>query len=316
MARINYPGTILEWVELFKKVKAAVLALATPNSIAAYLTQSGISLVTDDTNIDAAKAAHLLAIQKESDGEKFTEEGNKLFGACKERHRGMAQNLKSIHREDVHQVGDWGIVVNNVSKLVYKTIPVEHAEEMRTLVTKHLTYTLPPSPLQGYINAKSINIAQHGTDITDALAAYANADAAHGAAETQNELCSNLINPVIEHLRGIGQAAMSMYDDRPQKAGDLGFTIDASKRPAVLRTITLDGGQELDLKKVDVGSFIEVNGEGSVLITPKTARLLAKGSSGIANTTQKFLVLFGYGYCTVKNEDAASKVTISYYSNR
>lgn len=313
MARITYPDTILGWIELFKTVKEKVLALATPNTVDAYLTANNVVLADDEIDVAKAKVAHLLAAEKERDGEKFTENGELLWNKCNDRHRKMCQNLKTVHRTQPHVLGDWGITIDNVSKIVYKIDRNEHATEMHALVTKHNSYAPGTSPLEGILAAEAIDIAQHDSDIDDAMTAFADSDTAHGQSETQNELCSNKLNRVIEHIRGMGQAAVNMYASEPHRAGDLGFTIDASKQPSKPRTFTLDADGTMSLNRVDNGSFITVDGEGEILIVPKGTQTAAKGSKGIVNKDKKFLVTRGFGSCVVKNLNTTQKVTFTAY---
>jgi hypothetical protein len=99
-----------------------------------------------------------------------------------------------------------------------------------------------------------------------------------------------------------------MYASNPKKAGDLGFTIDSNKQPAVLRAITLEPGQEADYGNLDVGSFIEVQGEGQVGI--RQANKPADPLQTI-DSTHKFLLSYGFGKNMLKNLSSTQKVTFT-----
>jgi len=146
--RITFATTFSEWVKLFKKVKPKVLALPTPNTIDSYMTENGVDLANDETDVDAADAANTLADEKEKSAEKHTKAGNLLMKQPMKDHRKCCQNLKTIYRTNVHKLGDWGITVDNESKIVYKTNADDHAVEIKALITKHGTFPAGTSPLQ------------------------------------------------------------------------------------------------------------------------------------------------------------------------
>jgi hypothetical protein len=200
--RIKFPFTFLGWTSLFKKVKPAVLALPTPNTIDLYMTENGVDLTDDETDVTAAEAADTLASAKEKSAEKHTEEGNQLMKQPMKDHRKCCQNLKSIYRSSPHKLGDWGVTVDNESKIVYKTNAAEHAIEIKALITKHNSF-IPPgsSPLTPLLTEEDIDLAQNETDVDAAILEFNQADADNATKESKIVERNLKINPVIEHLR-------------------------------------------------------------------------------------------------------------------
>ncbi|MFI5164854.1 MAG: hypothetical protein ACHQHP_06370 [Bacteroidia bacterium] len=306
--RINFPSTFSEWFKLFKKLKPKVLALATPNTIDSYMTENGVDLTADDTAVNDADTANTAAEEKEKSAEEHTLAGKLKMKQPMKDHRKCCQNLKSIYRTNPRKLGDWGVTVDNESKIVYSTNADEHAVEIKALITKHNTYAAGTSPLQPLLDEEGIDLTQNGTDIDDAITEFDSADADSATKEAKIVERNNKINPVIEHIRGIGQAAVKMYASNPKKAGDLGFVIDSSKQPPVLRTITLEAGQEVDYGNLDVGSFVAVQGDGEIGIRPKNKPDVPLTS---VSASQKFLLARGFGKSVLKNLSSTKKVTFS-----
>lgn len=310
MARFTYPDSIPGWIKLFRLVKPAVIALATPNLIDTYMTENSVVLTDDETAANDAEAAKNEADKLERDGEKFTEEAKTKLIIPKKNHLTCVQALKAVYATNVHKLGDWGVTVNNISRIDYKPDTAGHPEEMQTLITKHNTFAVGTSPLISTLTENHIDLAQNSLDIAAAVAAFANAKTAHDASETKNELAMVKMMPVIKHLRGIGQAAIKMWASTPHKVGDLGYTIDASKQPPKVRTIVLDKGEIRELKKIDVGSFIIIEGDGEVAITSLSTQVSVRGTRSIANKDKPFLVTRGFGSCRIENLSSDKKVTI------
>jgi hypothetical protein len=308
--RIKYPSKFPEWVQLFKIVKPAIEALPVPNAFTLFMAENNVSLVDDDAAVTAADAANDVANEKSRSSEEHTEAARLLMKRPKKNHRACCQNLKSIYRSHVRNLGEWGVTVNNKNKIVYSRKFDEHAIEVKALIAKHNTFAAGTSPLQPLIDEEGLDLAQNLTQVNDAIAVFALAQSDKSKKEEKFEERNLKMKPVKDHLRGIGQMAIRTYPGHRKKAGDLGFTVDSSKQKPRKRTITLEPGQEMVRGNIDVGSYIIVHDEGQLGIRPKnkpSAQLIT------VNASKKFFLQYGYGQLFMKNTHSIQKVTFSIF---
>src|SRR5690348_3775813 len=111
MAHITYSTEFERNRDLFYGIKTKHdidAASPTGSVLQTFLDEQAIVLADDKLIVDAADAAHTLFLKDERDSEKFNEQRRKLFGKPLANVRECAQNLKSIKRGKVHELGDWG----------------------------------------------------------------------------------------------------------------------------------------------------------------------------------------------------------------
>jgi hypothetical protein len=313
MARINFPKLFAGWVKLSRKVNPKVNALATPNPIDSFLTENNITLADDDTAVNSAEAADTLAADKEREAEELYKAGNLLVEPCMKDHRKCAQSLKSIYRTNPRKLNDWGITVNNVSRIVYAENIDEHAVEMKDLIAKHASFPPGTSPLQPLLDEEGIDLVQNGTDIDSAILKFDKGADANMLKEQKTEERELLINPVIEHLRGIGQVAVHWYASNKKKAGALGFMIDDSPREAQVAERFINPNDEKTFDKVKNNSYLTNLSPFPIKLRPAN-KPASEAVTIMPN--QSYKLSRGYGKIIITNPDTTQKAKIEAEFNR
>lgn len=303
MARFNFPGSFTEWFDLFKKIKAKHDADGVNSVLIPYFTEQGIVITDDDTDMDAAMAVHILFLQFEKEGEKKYELRNKLWKVVWKNHKDAVQSLKKLKRGKVHELGDWGIVVNG-NKIVH---PVEFPEQ-KIQVINFLDYhdsLNPNSPLNGFLTANpDIDFTVDRTNAGLAETAHDDGVAANISKEEKREERDNLADPVIDHIEGTGQFVVGLFPNAPHQAGDWGFIIDDSPRGTKIRTVKLNALQEKRIYDATLFSILENNGPVSVSIWPGDHTDLAPIT---IPPNGRFLIIRGFGTFTIKNDSDTEK---------
>jgi hypothetical protein len=111
--RIVYPPEFLNLVQLFKDFKNKHDSFGPGTSpLSPYLTQHGIDMPDDLSDVTDAKTKHDSAKQKELDAEDKREERDNEFDPVMDNVRSIAQYLKGLYDDHAKHLGNWGYVVD------------------------------------------------------------------------------------------------------------------------------------------------------------------------------------------------------------
>lgn len=308
MARFDYPEEFLKQVDLFKDVKIKHDADGPASVLNPYLAQQGINLVTDLTNANNAVAQNKLFENAAKDAEDDTQDRNDLFNPVFDNMVGGFQFLKKLYRGNPAELGHWGATVNG-SAIVYPADFLKRIDLFTDYKAKHDSYPGDTSPLNPYLTVNTIEMDGDETDAAAALAKHKLAKQTEKDAEDYREERDNLFNPIMDHVRGMGQYLKGLYLKNPKHVGKWGYVVDDSPRDPKFRESTILPGVPKTIYAVKLNSQVENTGSVDLL--------LHKGKE--VGTTphnlppeMRFTVKRGWGTMTVQNLDPSQEGKIGY----
>lgn len=300
--RINYPELFLKLTELFKKIKAKHDADGAGSVLNPYLTEQSINLATDLTNTNSAIAKNKLFEQAEKDAEDHTQDRNKLFDPVFDNMTDGFQFLKKLYRGNPAELGHWGATVNK-NAIVYPPEFLKRAELFETYKAKHDSYPGDSSPLNPFLSVNEIDLDDDETAAGDAITEHNDAKQTEKDAEDLREERDNLFDPVMKHVRGMGQYLKGLYVKHPKHLGQWGYTIDDSPRDPKFRTTTVPAADSVTLTGVKLNSQVENTGTVDLLLHKGDE----VGESPVNLPPEmRFTIKRGFGTLTVENPDPAS----------
>jgi hypothetical protein len=307
MARIIYPDSVLVWNELFGNVKPKALALATPNPVDDFLTEEGINLVTDETNMGKAMLAHKAFSDNEKLAEELMEKHHKLFETPFSDHKKCVQVLKKIYRSNVHKLGDWGVTVDGSGRISYPSDFLGRKQCVLDLIAKHGTFPPGTSPLETFLADNDIDLTVNHTDTLDSAQALTDWDPVHKLKEQKREERDNLLDPIKNHLRGIGAVAVAWYASAPKKAGSIGFEIDDSPQGTKTKDVIVKEGGIKTVHDAVIGSVMK-NKSGIDLLVYRGKTIT--GTPIVFKAGSLLKVESGFSTFVLKNESLAERAAV------
>lgn len=314
MARIVFPVQFLDEPALFTDVMAKHTADGAASPLIPFLNEQNIDLVADQNAVNTALDRHHLFLQNGKDAEKLSEERDKLFKTVFNDHRSCVQFLKKLYKTNIKRLGDWGVTVNGRNRIHYAPDFLRRHEAVINFIDKHDTYAAGTSPLQPFLDENEIDLAVNRAHADDALTNHVNYIHANDDKENFREQRDLAITPVRSHLRGIGNFLVGLYIKIPHRAGDWGYTIDASPKRSRERTVILKEGQHKTVYGVLVGSKLKNKGATQVIIYPGKVRITDNApilaSTITLNPGEVTIVKRKFGILTVKNTSLTAKGAI------
>jgi hypothetical protein len=120
--------------------------------------------------------------------------------------------------------------------------------------TKHDALVLAgSSPLTPYLTQQAIDLAVDETAVHEANTSHLAFKDAQRDSELATGARNVLWNPVIGHMREIGDYLMNLYSNNQKKCGDHGFTVDSSPRAPKVRITNLKIGETKTINGVTLG---------------------------------------------------------------
>ncbi|MEO5572296.1 MAG: hypothetical protein ABIT08_00560 [Bacteroidia bacterium] len=303
MSRLMLPVRFADKCELLTNVKSKDGADGVSSIIRPTMTDEGISLSTDNTAVTNAKAKQTLAKKNEKDAEKRTGERNNLLDPAFKDHKMCAQFLKRRFASNIAVLGDWGITVNG-NAISYPVDFVGKQEAVLALIDKHLTFAAGTSPLEGFLTDNAINLTTNRANAVTALTKHNERDQLERDAETATTDRDNFINPVMGHLKIIGNYLVAHFAKNPNKAGDWGYTVDTSPQGTKIRSGVIGFSSSKTLLNLANGGVLTNTCDHSLnafkgKTTTGTPIVLAPG--------QNFPITKGFGTMTLQNPNNTIK---------
>ena len=266
MARINYPEEFLRLIKLFTNMKAKHDADGSASPLIPFLAKQEIDLAADETAINKAKAKDLKFDKKEREAEKLTRQRDKLFDPIFGWMKKELQFLKKFYVGNVKELGDWGATVDE-KRIVYPPEFEELAQLFKDIKTQHESYApVGDSPLQPFLVKHEIDLAAQLLKVTGAETKHDQRNQAQRDAEDMREDRDNFFNPVMGHVRIIGQYLKGLNVDNPQEVGDWGYEVDESPRDPKFRESIIAPGTTKIIKGIKLNSQVENTGESVLLL--------------------------------------------------
>jgi len=308
MARLIFPEAFEDQRVLLGLVRAKHNADGAASVLTAFLAEQGINLNTDFTTGNSAETNNTNSKTFARTAENNVEQRDNKFNPVMSHTRGEVQFLKAFYKPNYHTLGDWGVTVDGVSKIVYPPKFEDRVTLVRAIKAKHDTYAGGTSPLAPYLTQQAININQDATATNNAETFQINQLDNRRDSEEETEQRDIKFNPVVKHLKDIGDFLMNLFKGSQKKLGEWGYTVDDSPRAPKLRTSTIKLSDQITLKGVVIGSTLTNVGTVSVNVY--------KGTTATGTFTQvlpagKLGMPKGFSNITVVNTSAleSAKVT-------
>jgi len=111
-----------------------------------------------------------------------------------------------------------------------------------------------------------IDLAANGAATTACGQALANWTDADTLKEQKREERDNLLTPIIDHLRGIGDVAVKWYATEPKRAGSLGFEIDDSPQAIKTKNVVIKEGEKKTIHDAVLDSIMKNKSSFDLLV--------------------------------------------------
>lgn len=300
MSRINLPERFLDQKQLLAKITAKHTADGVSSPLNPYIDQHSIDLAALITAGTTALTHHTDADTHALAAEKHQTQRDGRFKPVFKRYKEAAQYLKAFYNNNLAPLADWGINVNNESKIVYPTDFLELTLSMRPLYDKHIADG-EDSHLAPFYN-------KHGIVATDETAALDAAIVSHNAmtdallaAEQATANRNTIWNPVMDTIRGIANFLKKLYTNNPKDITDWGINIDDSPRPPKLRTSTVLLSSQKVSKSLVIGSILTNIGNTPLHIYKG---MVVEGDPIVVNAGAELGIAQGMSVLTVVNPSA------------
>lgn len=298
MARINFPETFAAQQTLLDTLNTKHTADGASSDLAPYLAQHSIDLPAD-VAAGTQAAVHETARSLHSKGaENYRQLRDNSFNPVFARLKGMVQFLKGLYRGNEKALGDWGVQVDNKSKIVYPTDFDAQVALYNTFAQKHSSYGSGASPLLPYLTKHGISMAADLSVVGNATASHAKMRAAAKSAEEEKELRDNLWQPVVERLRGSVDYLKKLNNSSEKALGAYGVAVDASPRAPRMRNTSLKIGEQITINNATIGGTLTNTGAGDLhLYKGKTTT----GTPVIIRPGEQHGTLKGWSVMTIVN---------------
>ncbi len=316
MARINYPETFLRLIELFFNIKARHDAEGEGSPLIPFLAKQEIDIEADQKATNSAKTKDKLFDEKEREAEKLTRQRDKLFKPIFGLMKKELQFLKKFYVGNIKELGDWGVTVDG-ERIVYPHEFEELSQLFKDIKTMHESFKPDnTSPLQPFLHKYDIDLEAQLKKLSDAENKHNLRNQAQRDAEDLREDRDNFFNPVLEHMRLIGQYLKGLNIENPKELGDWGYEVDDSPRDPRFRESTIAPGTTKVIWGLKLNTQAENTGSIDLLLHKgkQSAVTIIRASTEPHKLPpeMRFTIKRGWGTITVQNTDPAQAGEIGY----
>ncbi|MEO6831408.1 MAG: hypothetical protein ABI378_03980 [Chitinophagaceae bacterium] len=298
MARINFPDNFAAQQTLLTNLHAKHTADGTSSDLLPYFAQQNLNIAADVAAGEQAAIHETARGLFSRNAENFRELRDNRFKPVFARFKGLVQFLKSLNKGNERALAEWGITVDNQSKIVYPTDFDTQAALYTTFAEKHSSFDPISAPLNPYIGKQIISMDADHTAVTNATTSNASMKAAANNSESEKVLRDNLWQPVVAHLRGSIDYLKKLNSDNPKALGAWGITADDSPRQPRVRTTSLIIGETITISGAIIGgTFTNLGASDLHLYKGKTTT----GTPEIVHAGEQFGILKGWSILTVVN---------------
>ncbi len=264
MARINFPQTFAAQQKMHTDINTKHVADGNASDLKPYFTQQGINMTADvAAGAQAAVYEKARGLHSRS-AENYRElRDNHFYAPVFTLLKGMVQFLKGFYRDNERELGNWGVTVDNKSKIIYPADFDGQVALYKAFVQKH-TSLGANSPLTPYLTKQNIVLATLNTEMSAAVSSHAAMKSASTSAEDARRERDNLWNPVVKHMRGLVDYLKKLNNDNPKALGAYGIVVDDAPRAPKLRTTTLIQGGKITIRNATIGGTLTNTGPGDL----------------------------------------------------
>lgn len=298
MARLIIPDDFTSQLTLLTNIVAENTSLGAASPLTAFLTQQGIVLADDVTAGTNAQTHDTSRALLNRQSENYRQLRDNYFTMPWSVLTGSAQFLKSFYKGNTKQLGNWGITITDSGKINYPPAFADRVAVFTAFAQKVHTYTPATNPLTPYFTQQSIDVTKASTQVAQANTNNTSYTTASQQSENETELRNQFWNPVLEHIKTIGNYLMKLYANNPKALGNWGFTVDDSPQKPKLRTTKLKLAEQITVNAVLIGSTFTNIGTGELhLYKGKTTA----GTPNVVHADEQFGIVKGYSVITVVN---------------
>ena len=298
MARLVIPADFYSQLQVLYNINTQNTNLGTASPLTAFLAQQGI-VPGDDVNAASNAQTHetsraLLSRQSEN----YRQFRDNNFTRPWSHLTGCVQFLKQFYKGNTKELGNWGIAITDGGKINYPAAFIDRSLAFNSFTEKHNSYPAGTSPLQPYLDQQAIDLTGDAVFVSAALSNNNDFVTAAQQSENETELRNQLWQPVLEHIKTIGNFLMKLYSNNPKALGAWGFVVDNSPKKPGLRTSKVKPGETVLFNGLIIGGTLTNIGSGEIHVyRGKTT----SGSPAIIHAGEQFGVIKGYSTITVVN---------------
>jgi hypothetical protein len=298
MARLIIPEDFTSQVTLLTNIVAQNTALGAQSPLTAFLTQQGIVLATDVIAGTTAQTHETSRALLSKQSENYRQLRDNYFETPWSTVTGSAQFLKSFYKGNTKQLGNWGITITDSGKINYPPAFADRAAIFTTFAQKVQSYTPATNPLQPYLLQQNIDMVKNAGLVQQAVTGNTSFTAAAQHSENETELRNQVWNPVLEHIKTIGNFLMKLYANNQKALGNWGFVVDDSPQKPKLRTSKIKPGATAVFNALVIGGTL--TNIGTVELHIYRGKTTA-GTPDIVHAGEQFGIMKGYSIITVMN---------------
>ena len=297
MGRIIYPEVFTDQRTLLADILAKHTADGVGSVLTPLLTQKGINLTTDTTAGNNAAIQEATRASQSRQAENLRQVRDQIWDIVQKHIRGCFQFLKAFYKPNVNALGDWGATING-NRIAYPAKIADWVILLANLKTKHDSFPVGTSPLLAYLTEKAIVLATDVTNLNTANTNDINAGHADEASENARQQRDIIWDPVMVHIKDIGDFLMNLYNTAEKKCGAWGFTVDDSPRVPKTRITNLQIGAAKTISSVTIGgTFSNLGGGDLHVYKGKTT----SGTPIIVHAGEQLGMTKGFSTITVAN---------------
>ena len=316
MARINYPETFLRLIKLFFNIKARHDAQGADSPLIPFLAKQEIDIEADQTATNSAKTKDKLFDEKEREAEKLTMQRDKLFKPIFGWMKKELQFLKKFYVGNLKELGDWGVTVDD-ERIVYPPEFEELSQLFKDIKTMHESFApVNTSPLQPFLLKYEIDLNAQLLKVSNAETSNNLRNQAQRDAEDLREDRDNFFNPVMEHMRLIGQYLKGLNIENPKELGDWGYEVDDSPRDPKYREATIAPGTTKVIRAIKLNSQVENTGTTDLMLHQGAVTVIRAAATETHNLPpeMRFTIKRGWGTISVENQNPTKEGKIGYFT--
>ena len=295
--------------ELFKKMKAKHDEDGEDSPLTAFFEINGIDLELDATKGEEADAFELARAKNSGMSENATQVRNKDYNPVEKHLKAGGQFLKSMNVNNTNAVLDWGLPLVAGTRFDWPADYLSMVEIFGEYKTKSDSYAAGTSPIQPFLNANDIILANDATAI--GRANTNNTLSVDKAAEAENDTQrrGTKWDGPWSNVHKTGDFLMKLFPNNPKKLYEYGYEVDDSPQTVRERTSSLLPEGQKTVSSIVIGCTFKNNGAADVDVY-KGKTTAGERTRVLAGAT--LVLLPGHSTITVVNTSSTLACTFSF----
>lgn len=225
MPRIVFPTDFAGEQTLFSSVLKQHKALGAKSPLIAFAKQQKIDLVLLEAAITPSAEQDALSESLKRSSENNTQQRDLKFDDVWTHFLAAVHFLTGFYKGSERELGDWGITVNGVARIVYPPSFAERAKLVEAFYAVHNNFPAGESPLQPFIDENEIDVAAELEAVSGAKKNEEDKNQQIKDSELATQTRNKLWDPVVKVIHLIGKFLMGLYAADSRKMGVWGFDV-------------------------------------------------------------------------------------------